>query len=123
MTTEVYCGDCGAKLEASHKMCPKCGSHSRKHLVAVGGGSVELVPSVRAKQRDPTGFVKKLVKSWWERARKTGRRAKKELVIDRTSDTQTTKIHRVWEMNEESQLEKVHDEKKTFPAKHRTRTK
>lgn len=123
MTTEIYCGDCGAKLEASHEVCPKCGSNSRKYSAAVGEGSVGLVPSLRAKQRDPIGFVKKEVWSRWKRAGGTGHRAKEELVIDRTSDEQTTKIHRVWEMNEEGELEKVHDEKKTSLAKHRTRTK
>ena len=74
---EVHCGDCGAKLEASDKICPKCGSRGHRYSIRVAD-SVEMSPSVQTKQRDSTGFLRKLVRSWAERARRTGRRTRKE---------------------------------------------
>lgn len=74
---EVHCGDCGANLEASDEMCPKCGSRGHRYSILVAD-SVEMSPSVQTKQRDSEGFLRKLVKSWAEWARRTGHRAQKE---------------------------------------------
>ncbi|GAH58865.1 unnamed protein product, partial [marine sediment metagenome] len=54
-----------------------------------------------------------------KRAGHTGRRAEEKLTFDRSGDTDTIKTHEVWEETEEGHLVKVHDEKETFPAKHR----
>lgn len=101
-------------------MCPKCDSQGRKYAVIL---EEKLRPLSRLgiKHKDSTGFLKKIVKLAWKRARGTGRKAKEELIIDRTNAGYTTKTHQVWEMNEQAQLEKVHDHKQTFRAKHRPR--
>lgn len=77
MKAEVHCGDCGAKLEASDKMCPKCGSRGHRYSIAVVD-SAETFAGVQTKQRDSEGFLRKLVKSWAESARRAGHRARKE---------------------------------------------
>jgi hypothetical protein len=74
---EVHCGDCGAKLEASDKMCLKCGSRGHRYSILVAD-SAEMSPSVQTKQRDSAGFLRKLVKSWAESATRAGHRARKE---------------------------------------------
>lgn len=77
LKVEVHCGDCGAKLEASDRMCPECGSRGPRYSILVAD-SAEMSPGVQTKQRDSAGFVRKLVKPWAEWARRTGHRARKE---------------------------------------------
>jgi uncharacterized OB-fold protein len=69
---EIHCGDCGAKLKASERMCPECGSRGQRYSILVED-PVETFPSVQTKQRDSTGFLRKLVKSGSERTRRMGR--------------------------------------------------
>ena len=70
LKAEVHCRDCGAKLEASDKMCPKCGSRGYRYSIAVED-SAETFAGVQTKQRDSAAFLRKVLKSWSERARRT----------------------------------------------------
>jgi predicted amidophosphoribosyltransferase len=70
LKAEVHCGDCGAKLEASDKMCPKCGSRGHRYSIAEVD-SAETFAGVQTKHRDSAVFLRKVLKSWSERARRT----------------------------------------------------
>jgi hypothetical protein len=116
----IFCRSCGTALKVFDPTCPKCGSQDRHILVEDSGEGWE---EMKLQQKNPTGFLERTIIHRSKRAGRTGRKAEEKLTIDRTSETETVKIHKVWEENEEGQLVEEHDETKSFSAKHRPRTK
>jgi len=68
-----------------------------------------------------SGFIERELTTRSKRAIKTGRKAEERLEIDRTSDKETKKLHRVLEQCEEGEWEEVHHHKDVSPAKRRKR--
>lgn len=115
----VECGKCGTKLTNNDKECPLCHSTMKKHSLELSNGIVATVSELKVKQKDSSGFVKVEAMSRRKKGIESGRPSKEELVYDHTNEKITTKTHKVWELNERGELEKVHDERIDYPAKHR----
>jgi len=84
---------------------------SLKGTMTFGGG-------IAAKQRRQgwPGFLRRLVSR--DKVSKSGRPAREVLDIDRTDPNMTLKRHHVEEFAEDG-WKVVHDEKESYPAKHR----
>jgi hypothetical protein len=115
----IECGNCGAELTTNDTECPLCHSTIKKTSLELSNNIAVQDKKLKMKQKDSSGFKKLEVTTHHKRGIKSGRPSKDEIIIDRTDPKKTTKIHKIWEQNEQGKWEEVPHPSKEFPAKHR----
>ncbi len=70
MSVEVHCGNCGAKMEASAKVCPSCGSSGSRYTA----NGLDSGDGSGGEQGNPVSRLRRALRSLSERARNAGSR-------------------------------------------------
>lgn len=119
-----FCESCGKEITTEDTNCPGCGAALKevRRKIKLRFPPDKIHPSdslgrIRQKRKGILGY---LLEIRWRKKKsgKTKRPAREQLVIDRTSDKETVKKHRVEEHNGQRWI-KVHNEKKVFRARRR----
>lgn len=117
----MRCANCGQpiKPEEASKPCPNCGSVNRHILGKDSGQGLEMI-KLKAKANDGTKLFER---KQGDKLSANGCKARELLEIDHRHPEKTTKTHKVEEQTNNGSWKRVHDEHKTFPAKHRSKHK